>query len=92
MPVSTESEKTLERAYTAVMADYGEFFWVSGYRYNTYTSGDQIIGMEILPVYTMDAAQREEKQRQIEAEAADGWKEFRLKPGITRRRSLSTRH
>lgn len=69
-PVSTESEKTLERAYTAVMADYGEFFWVSGYRYNTYTSGDQIIGMEILPVYTMDAAQREEKQRQIEAEAA----------------------
>ncbi len=68
--VSTESEKVLERAYTAVMADYGEFFWVSGYRYNTYTSGDQVIGMEILPVYTMDQTQREAEQRQVQEEAS----------------------
>lgn len=71
-PVSTESEEVLERAYTAVMADHGEFFWVSGYRYNTYTSGDQVIGMEILPVYTMDQTERETKQRQME-DAASRW-------------------
>ena len=44
--VSTKDDAVLEKAFNCVMADYGGLFWVSGYQYNTYTSGDTIIGLE----------------------------------------------
>lgn len=70
--VSTEDVSVLEQAFSAVLADYGEFFWISGYQYNSYTSGEKVIGLEIVPAYTMSREEREKAQKQVEA-VADRW-------------------
>lgn len=70
--VSTEDVSVLEKAFSAVLADYGEFFWISGYQYNTYTSGEKVIGVEIVPTYTMSREDRKKAQKEVEAVAA-GW-------------------
>lgn len=69
--VSTLDTKVLEEAYTAVCADYGGVFWVSGYVYTQYTQGEQLIGLDFQPKYTMEYEQREEIQKQIDASAAE---------------------
>ncbi|MBR5636599.1 MAG: hypothetical protein IKW81_06690 [Pseudobutyrivibrio sp.] len=57
--VSTKSSDVLQKAYEAVMADYGDLFWISGYKYNTYTSDNKIISVEFWPKYTMSKEQRD---------------------------------
>ncbi len=64
--VTTEKDD-ISAAYEAVMADYGNLFWVSGYQYNTYTSNDSVIGMEFEPKYTMNQEQRDVYQVKIDA-------------------------
>lgn len=64
--VSTKEEAVLERAFCAMLADYGEFFWISGYQYNTYTSGQKVIGLKVMPVYTMSREDREAAQQQVD--------------------------
>ena len=70
--ISTKEKSVLEQAFAAVLADYGEFFWINGYRYNAYTSGERIIGLEVMPTYTMGKEEVEEAKRQVE-ETAAGW-------------------
>ncbi|SDB47694.1 Transglutaminase-like superfamily protein [Pseudobutyrivibrio sp. YE44] len=70
--VSTKSSSVLQRAYEAVMADYGDLFWVSGYQYNTYTSGESVDGVEFLPKYTVSKEQRDIYKATIE-ETANEW-------------------
>lgn len=65
--VSTTDERCLERAYHCVFADYGGLFWVSGYEYHTYSSGDKVLGIEFLPNYTMEEEERQKIQKQIDA-------------------------
>ena len=65
--VSTKDETVLEKAYNCVMADYGGLFWVSGYQFNTYTSGDTVIGLEFMPKYAMTQEERETTQAQIDS-------------------------
>ena len=70
--VSTKDQDVLDKAYRCVMADYGGLFWASGYQYNTYSSFDQVIGMEFMPAYTYTQQEREDLQAQID-DVADLW-------------------
>lgn len=69
--LSTTDSQVLNRAYEAVMADYGDLFWVNGYQYNTYTSGEKVIGMEFQPKYTMSKDQRDVYSAAVEATAKE---------------------
>lgn len=64
--VSLDTEKLI-KAYEAMMADYGGLFWISGYQYNTYKSGEKIIGLEFVPKYTMTQEEKDEYQIQVDA-------------------------
>ena len=70
--VSTRDAKVLEQAFAAVLADYGEFFWVSGYKYHTYTMDDEVMYLVAEPCYTMDVNERKEVQQQVDA-AIEQW-------------------
>ena len=65
--VSTTEREVLDNAYNAVNADYGGLFWVSGYMYTQHSRGDNIIGMDFSPSYTMEQSEREEIQAQIDS-------------------------
>lgn len=65
--VSTLDVDVLEEAYRALCADYDGLYWVSGYVYTQYSKGGEPTGMEFQPKYTMDEAEREEIQQQIDA-------------------------
>lgn len=65
--------EAIERAYHAVNCDYGGLFWVNGYTYTTYhTLGDEVIGMEFAPRYTMDQEQKQKLQDQVD-QAVEEW-------------------
>jgi len=70
--ISTKDKDVLSKAYEAVMADYGNLFWVSGYQYNTYSSNNQVVGLEFEPKYTMTKDQRDVYQVKVDA-VADQW-------------------
>ena len=65
--VSTLELSVLDEAYQAVMADYGELFWVSGYSYRQFTLNDAPVGMEFSPEYTLDNEETQTVQVQIDA-------------------------
>lgn len=65
--LSSNDVETLKVAYEAMMADYGGLFWINGYQYNTYKSGDKVIGLEFSPKYTMSRSQRNIYQETIDA-------------------------
>ena len=66
--VTTLDNEVLSASYEAVMADYGNLFWVSGYQYNTYTNNDgEIVGMEFVPKYTMTEEQRDIYQVKVDS-------------------------
>lgn len=69
--LTTMDNEVLQRAYEAVMADYGDLFWVNGYQYNTYTSGGKTVGLEFEPKYTMTKDQRDVYQATVETTAED---------------------
>ncbi len=68
----TKDEKVLGDAYEAVMADYGNLFWVSGYQYNTFSINDKVIGLEFEPKYTRSKEQRDVDQAAVDA-VVDEW-------------------
>ncbi|SHJ62658.1 transglutaminase domain-containing protein [Pseudobutyrivibrio xylanivorans] len=70
--VTTKSSDVLQRAYEAVMSDYGNLFWVSGYKYNTYTSDGNVVSIEFSPKYTMSKEQKDVYNASVEA-TADEW-------------------
>lgn len=64
--VSTNDKGVLDLAYNAVNADYGGLFWISGYMYTQHYRGDNIIGIDFSPTYTMEQEERERIQEQID--------------------------
>ena len=66
VPLSTIDAKECDRAFSAMMADYGGLFWVNGYSYRTYGKGDETIGFVFEPTYTMDRDERDDTQRRID--------------------------
>ena len=69
--VSTLDKDVLDEAYRAVMADYGELFWVSGYSYTQYTRGDTIETLEFAPTYTLTLEERSAIQEQIDEKVSE---------------------
>ncbi len=64
--VNTLDIAVLDRAYKSVCADYGNLFWVSGYVYTQYTRGEELVGLEFAPQYTMTRRERERVQARID--------------------------
>lgn len=71
VPLSTVDADECDKAFSAVMADYGGLFWVSGYSYRTYGKGDETIGFVFEPSYTMTREERDETQAEIDAVVED---------------------
>lgn len=69
--LTTKDSDVLQKAYEAVMADYGDLFWLSGYQFNTYTTNGQVVGLEFAPKYTISKDQRDIYQATIEATATE---------------------
>lgn len=65
--VMTKDADLLQKVYDCMMADYGGLFWIDGYQYNTYSSMDQVIGIEFMPRYTLTKEQASDYQAQIDA-------------------------
>lgn len=70
--LSNKDPDEMKKAYTAVCEDYGGLFWVDGYIFTKYTMGEQVVGLEFSPKYTMTEAQRQSVQAQIDA-VVDEW-------------------
>lgn len=66
--VSTMDIESLDHAYQAVSADYGEIFWASGYVYTQYKQGDTLLGLVFAPEYTMSQSERTSIQQRIDTE------------------------
>ena len=56
--VSTLDIDVLEKAYKAVCADYGGFFWMSGYWYTPYNRGGGLFCMGFFPQKTIEDEER----------------------------------
>lgn len=65
--LSTTDTEVMRKAYTAVCSDYGGLFWVKGYVFTRYTQGEETVGLEFAPNYTMSLEQRQKLQQQIDA-------------------------
>lgn len=61
-------EEGIDRIFQCVMNDYPELFFVKGYTYTVYTHGQKISKISFSGTYTMDAAERAERQALIDAE------------------------
>jgi len=70
--LTTTDEDVLATAYEAMMADYGNLFWVNGYQYNSYTTGEKVESLEFLPRYTMTEQQKKAYQSSVD-EAVSQW-------------------
>lgn len=64
--VDTLDIAVLDKAYKSVCADYGNLFWVSGYVYTQYTRGEELVGLDFAPQYTMTRGERERFEAQID--------------------------
>lgn len=71
IPISTLDQEVLDKVYKAVTADHGEIFWASGYVYTQYTKGDEVIGIDFAPKYTMTLEERSEIELQIDGVVAE---------------------
>ncbi|MBQ8488483.1 MAG: hypothetical protein IJ535_01755 [Pseudobutyrivibrio sp.] len=69
--LSTKDKDVLANAYEAVMADYGNLFWIKGYQYNTYTNNDEVVGLEFEPKYSMTEEQKDVYQAEVDAVVQD---------------------
>lgn len=72
--VSTLDSNVLYKAYNYMKADFGGLFWVDGYTYTEYTSltdMGKVTGLVFAPSYTMSMQERQEKQQEVEAAAAE---------------------
>lgn len=60
-------EERIDKIFQCVMNDHPELFFVGGYRYTVYTRGEEIIKISFEGDYTMDKAEREQRQALIDA-------------------------
>lgn len=63
---SAKDKDQLDIAYKALNADYGGLFWISGYMYTQHYQGDDLVGIDFSPTYTMTKEQREKTQGKID--------------------------
>ncbi len=65
--LSTLDTETADKCFNFVMLDHPEIFYVEGYKISLTKRGDVPVRLGITGKYIMDAAERREKQAQIEA-------------------------
>lgn len=65
--ILTTDTVLMRQAYQALSSDYGGLFWVAGYTYTRYTMGDELVGLEFAPNYTMEEEQKDQYQAQVDA-------------------------
>lgn len=70
--IPTTDTALMRQAYQALSSDYGGLFWVAGYTYTRYTMGDELVGLEFAPNYTMEEDEQEQYQAQVDA-VVDEW-------------------
>lgn len=64
--LSCTDTEVMRKVYAAVCADYGGLFWVNGYVFTKYTKGEETVGLEFAPNYTMSEEERQQTQQQID--------------------------
>ncbi|MCH5274692.1 MAG: hypothetical protein J1E65_02540 [Lachnospiraceae bacterium] len=69
LPELAVEEAQLDKVFQCLMNDHPELFFVRGYSYTCYTYTGVIARLGFTGLYTMDTAEREERQQQIEAQA-----------------------
>lgn len=70
--LSCTDTEIMRKAYTAVCADYGGLFWISGYVFTKYTKGEETVSLEFAPNYTMTEEERQQIQQQIDG-VVEAW-------------------
>ena len=69
--LSVTDLKTVDLAYKAVNADHGGLFWVNGYSVVEHSLAGVVTDLEFLPQYTMDAAEKDKLQAQVDSAVED---------------------
>ena len=67
--LSTVTEDAVMHSYKAMMADYGELFWLSGYTFQKYTIDDEPAGIIFIPTYTKSEEEKKDLSIKIDAAA-----------------------
>lgn len=70
--LSTTDTDVMNRAYSALCSDYGGLFWVNGYVFTRYKKGDELVGLEFSPKYTLTEEERRQTQEEIDR-VVDEW-------------------
>lgn len=60
------AEKDIDRIYQSVLIDHPEYFFVEGYEYVMYTSGDKLVGIEISGTYPYSAEEGQKRKAEID--------------------------
>lgn len=61
------TEKDIDKIYQSVLIDHPEYFFVEGYEYVMYTSGDKLLGIEISGTYPYSLEEGKRRKAQIES-------------------------
>lgn len=67
--LSTQSPDLMDKAFSCVMMDHPEIFYIDGYKYTQYTSGTKIKKMTFSGNYTYEKEETDIRNAQIEAAA-----------------------
>ena len=65
--IATVGEEGIDKIFQCVMNDHPELFFVKGYTYTMYTYGSTIARISFSGTYTMDAEERDRRQKLIDA-------------------------
>lgn len=69
--LSTTDKEQVHQAFQCVMMDHPEYFWNTGYKLTPYTRDGEIVKLEFAGNYTMDSAEKEKMQKQIDEVALE---------------------
>ena len=67
--LSTNSTEEIDKAFQCVLMDHPEIFYVDGYKYTKYTTGDEIKRITFTGNYVYGREEADEKRAEIETEA-----------------------
>ena len=69
--IDTIGEQGIDKIFQCVMNDHPELFYVGGYSYTLKTLGNVLVDITFSGTYTLDSAQRDYRQKQIDEVVAE---------------------